>query len=683
MVGRSGTKSKRTRKKKQVRTSVQEYDLNKLFTFKTTEEIKVPERLVDQVIGQDDAVDIIKKAARQRRHVLLIGEPGTGKSMLAQAMAELMPAEDLEDILCYPNPLDENTPKIKTVKTYPAPDEIKKNRYLYQVYMSDPNPQIGMGRKIVNYEKMKSKLPQQDVIPNKVSPLMIALLFGLLVVIGSYMFGFDSEVKWFILATVLGVGFLYFLFTLSNKVVLKFGNPLSQNNVPKLIVDNTGRKTAPFIDATGAKAGALLGDVRHDPLQSGGLGTPAHLRVEAGAIHRANKGVLFIDEVASLAAHFQQELLTAMQEKKYSITGQSEHSSGALVKTEPVPCDFVLVAAGNLNDIQKLHPAFRSRIRGSGYEVYVRDHMDDTPENALKLARFVAQEIRKDGKIPHFTKEAVMEIIEEARRRSLRKHSFTLNLRELGGLVRAAGDIAKEEGAKYVEREHVLKAKKISNTLEQQLSRRVIEVKKEYQVFTTEGYKVGVVNGLAVLGDHTSGLVLPITAEVTPAASRSEGKIIATGKLGTIAREAVENVSAIIKKIGKNVASHDVHVQFLQTYEGVEGDSASIAVAVAVISAMEGIPVDQTVGMTGSLSVRGDVLPVGGLTGKVNACIEAGLKKVIVPESNLDDIYISKENRKKIEIIPVRNLLEVLEIALKDSPKKRQLIKRFKQVYKK
>ncbi len=683
MVGRSGTKSKRTRKKKQVRTSVQEYDLNKLFTFKTTEEIKVPERLVDQVIGQDDAVDIIKKAARQRRHVLLIGEPGTGKSMLAQAMAELMPAEDLEDILCYPNPLDENTPKIKTVKTYPTPDEIKKNRYLYQVYMSDPNPQIGMGRKIVNYEKIRSKLPQQDTNPNKVSPLMIALLFGLLVVIGSYMFGFDSEVKWFILATVLGVGFLYFLFTLSNKVVLRFGNPLSQNNVPKLIVDNTGRKTAPFIDATGAKAGALLGDVRHDPLQSGGLGTPAHLRVEAGAIHRANKGVLFIDEVASLAAHFQQELLTAMQEKKYSITGQSEHSSGALVKTEPVPCDFVLVAAGNLNDIQKLHPAFRSRIRGSGYEVYVRDHMDDTPENALKLARFVAQEIRKDGKIPHFTKEAVMEIIEEARRRSLRKHSFTLNLRELGGLVRAAGDIAKEEGAKYVEREHVLKAKKISNTLEQQLSRRVIEVKKEYQVFTTEGYKVGVVNGLAVLGDHTSGLVLPITAEVTPAASRSEGKIIATGKLGTIAREAVENVSAIIKKIGKDVASHDVHVQFLQTYEGVEGDSASIAVAVAVISAMEGIPVDQTVGMTGSLSVRGDVLPVGGLTGKVNACIEAGLKKVIVPESNLDDIYISKENRKKIEIIPVRNLLEVLEIALKDSPKKRQLIKRFKQVYKK
>src|SRR5208337_701184 len=108
-------------------------------------------------------------------------------------------------------------------------------------------------------------------------------------------------------------------------------------NEPKLVVDNTGMKSAPFVEATGSKAGALFGDVRHDPLQSGGLGTPAHLRVESGAIHKASKGVLFIDEVSSLDPRSQQELLTAMQEKKFPITGQSEMSSGALVKTEPVP----------------------------------------------------------------------------------------------------------------------------------------------------------------------------------------------------------------------------------------------------------------------------------------------------------------------------------------------------------
>ena len=70
--------------------------------------------------------------------------------------------------------------------------------------------------------------------------------------------------------------------------------------IPKLLVMTDGEDTAPYIDGTGAHAGALLGDVRHDPFQSGGLETPSHDRVEAGAIHKANKGVLFIDEINTL-----------------------------------------------------------------------------------------------------------------------------------------------------------------------------------------------------------------------------------------------------------------------------------------------------------------------------------------------------------------------------------------------
>ncbi|MBU0585874.1 ATP-dependent protease LonB, partial [Candidatus Micrarchaeota archaeon] len=425
-------------------------------------------------------------------------------------------------------------------------------------------------------------------------------------------------------------------------------------------------------------------DVKHDPLQSAGLGTPAHLRVENGAIHRANKGVLFIDEIASLKMNWQQELLTAMQEKKYSITGQSETGSGALVKTEPAPSDFVLVAAGNLPDMQHIHPALRSRIRGSGYEIYMEDTMEDNKENNDKLVQFVAQEVKRDGKIPHFTKEAVMEIIEEARRTSGRKGHLTMNLRELGGLVRAAGDVANEENAKYVSVDHVKKGKKVFTSVEFQLSKRIAERKKEYQVFTTTGLEIGRVNGLAVLGDSLAGLVLPIAAEVTPSASKSEGRVIATGKLGQIAKEAVDNVSAILKKYeSTDLSKKDIHIQFLQTYEGVEGDSASISIAVAVISALEGIPVNQSFALTGSLSVRGDVLPVGGINGKIEAAIDAGIKSIIIPKANEKDVYVAKERLEGVQIIPVSDISDVLSNILEKGEKKKKLVLNMKKRMKK
>src|SRR3989339_1890702 len=168
---------------------------------------------------------------------------------------------------------------------------------------------------------------------------------------------------------------------------------------------------------------------------SGGLGTPAHERVVAGMIHKSNLGVLFIDEIATLQPHTQQELLSALQEKKFSVTGQSERSAGAMVRTEPVPCDFVLVAAGNYDSMKSMHPALRSRIRGYGYEVYMEDTMPDTEENRANIVQFIAQEVVKDGKIPHFDKSGVDSIINEARRMANRKGHLTLRLRELGGLI--------------------------------------------------------------------------------------------------------------------------------------------------------------------------------------------------------------------------------------------------------
>ncbi len=608
--------------------------------LKSTKDIEVPKKIVDQVIGQDEAVKVIKKAALQRRHVLLIGEPGTGKSMLGLALAELLPKEKLQDILSFYNPNDDNQPMVRAV---PA----------------------GKGREI----NAKAKMQSAGFFKNQNLILFILVILAMIMPWWARDY-YKSDIMF--AAFFLGG----MLFLAAFVIFLNLGRKMpSQAKVPKIIVDNYNKKQAPFFDATGAHAGALLGDVLHDPFQSGGLGTPAHERVVAGMIHRANKGVLFIDEIATLDPKTQQDLLSAIQERRYSITGQSERSAGAMVRTEPAPCDFVLVAAGNFETIKNMHPALRSRIRGYGYEVFMNETIKDTEENRKKIIQFIAQEIKNDKKIPHFSREAVDAIIEQARRMANRKSHLTLRLRELGGLVRAAGDVALEKKSKTVKKSHVLEAKKIARTLEKQIADKFIERKKEYDVIVTKGRKIGRVNGLAVMGSGSSlsGIVLPIESAVAHGGKESE--IIATGKLGEIAKEAIKNVSAIIKKyFGEDIKEkYDIYVQFLQTYEGVEGDSASIAVATSVISSLKKIPIKQDTAMTGSLSVKGEVLPIGGVSAKIEAAIEAGIKNILVPKSNIRDIVVDKEKIKNINIVPVETIADVLKEALDWTGKKTTL----------
>ena len=624
--------------------------------FKTTQDIDVPEILLDQVIGQDKAVEIVRKAAEQKRHVMLIGDPGTGKSMVARAMTAFLPKEELEDIIAYPNNEDSNTPHVRVVPGGKANEIVKSQRV----------------------EAKKKKEQQSSMV---VIIVFMIISLSILMAISPGLAGNWDNVhpEWAILGVIAGV----MIFLIFSRGALTQRQGLQQ--IPKILVAHDKNDSPPFIDATAAHSGALLGDVRHDPFQSAGLETPPHQLVEAGSIHRAHKGVLYIDEINTLNLPSQQHLLTAIQEKKFQITGQSDRSFGAMVKTEPVPCDFILVSAGNLDALKGMHPALRSRIRGYGYEVYLNSSMDDTNENREKLIRFVAQEVEKDGKIPHFDKNAVAEIIHEDQRRAGRKGKLSLRLRELGGLIRSAGDIAFEKGDKIVTKEHVLQAKKIAKSLEQQVVDRSIEQRKDYRSFKTEGVEIGVVNGLAVHSadpsmSEFSGLVLPIVAEVTPAGSQSEGRVIATGKLGEIAKESVLNISAIIKKyMGRDISRHDIHIQFIGTYEGVEGDSASLSVITAVISAMEGVPVRQDVAMTGSLSIRGTVLPIGGVTAKVEAAVEAGIKKVLVPKSNLKDVLIEDKYCDRINVIPVETLNDVIENALVGHGKE-DLLKKLKEM---
>ena len=175
-----------------------------------------------------------------------------------------------------------------------------------------------------------------------------------------------------------------------------------------------------------------------------------------------------------------------------------------------------------------MHPALRSRIRGYGYEVYVNTDMPDTEKNRRRLIRFVSQEVVNERKktsgkpIPHFDIESIGLILKEAQRRSGRRGRLSLRLRELGGLIRIAGDLAVEENAEITTASHIIRARAIAKPLEQQVADRYLERQADYSMIVNKGERIGRVNGLAVLGADSglsdySGVVLPVEAMVTAA----------------------------------------------------------------------------------------------------------------------------------------------------------------------
>jgi Lon-like ATP-dependent protease len=621
--------------------------MEKQTTIQSSADVVVPTSLIAQVIGQDLAVRVAEKASQQKRHLLMIGDPGTGKSMIAKAMSEMLPPEQLNDVLTYHNQKDPNNPKILTVEA-------------------------GKGQPVV--KEMRKRARRKKIVQRAIEWTLYLGTLG----IGLALFLLRDDPLAFFMAILVTL-FMVMIFRGRKDPVL-FA-------VPKLLKSHDPEKEthAPYVDATGAHAGALLGDVRHDPFQSGGLETPPHDRVEVGAIHRAHKGVLFIDEINVLRLDSQQSLLTAMQDLEYPIVGQSQTSSGAMVRTEAVPCNFILVAAGNLDAVQPpegaqtgMHPALRSRIRGYGYEVYVNSRMDDTHENRLKLTRFVAQEVVRDGRIPHFERDAIAEVILEGQRRSGERGKLTLRLRELGGLVRTAGDIAAGQGRTMVTAEDVRDAKRLSRSLEQQIADQELESRRTHDALVPSGELVGVANGVGIVGTgevgEPAGLVVPIASAVTPPLSRSGGHLAFGGGLQSSATSQTETVGALLKGLaGETISGFDVHIQALVPQHGVDSEGTGAAQAVSALSALKHVMVRQDHVMVGAITVNGEIRAVRGITQKIEAAVDAGYKVVVIPETNRNDVMLNPVYRAKVEIKYVTSLRQILELVLA-GPRKREVL---------
>lgn len=453
----------------------------------STEEVPIPSDPLQRVIGQDEAIELARLAASQRRHLLLVGPPGTGKSMIAQALALHLPSPRHEVRVVH-NPENPERPMVEVL----SEEEVESERCrrasaageLIDPREAPPNVTQRLGYRcsecdtISSYTERtcpacgRSKMeidrrnnPFGDLIGGMLESAMSALPqapVGKERVTTTRVKKGREEVVVFERAGD--------MIRVLDQSALERRRELERMTNHKVIVP---LKRNPFVLATGASETELLGDVRHDPYGSHqSLGTQPYERVVPGAIHEAHEGVLFIDEISHLG-QTQRFILSAMQDKSFPITGHNPQSAGASVRVDTVPCDFILVAACNIQDLENILSPLRSRIAGGGYELLMETAMPDTPENRAKYLQFIAQEIHMDGRIPHASMETVKGLIKEGRRRARdwddRHNALTLRLREMGGLVRAAGDQAVSEGAELIEPEHLERALRRARTVEEQI----------------------------------------------------------------------------------------------------------------------------------------------------------------------------------------------------------------------
>ncbi|SHK61376.1 ATP-dependent protease LonB [Desulforamulus aeronauticus] len=411
------------------------------------------------------------------------------------------------------------------------------------------------------------------------------------------------------------------------------------------------------LDATTARfdergiADPLIGSV-HDPIYqgAGAMGMAGIPQPKPGAVTKAHGGMLFIDEIGELHPIQMNKLLKVLEDRKVFLESSYYSSEDGNIPTHihdifqnGLPADFRMVGATTRTPDQ-IPPAIRSRC----LEIYFRPLLPDEIE---KIAANAAQ------KIGFPMEESALGVIKR----------YATNGREAVNIIQIAGGIALTEGRKEI----------LARDIEWVLHSGQYTPRPERKINSQA--QVGVVNGLAVYGPNM-GILSEVEATVM-SATPGAGKITVTGvveeeEIGSsskkvrrksMARSSVENVVTVLRRVmDVDARDYDIHVNFLGSGL-VDGPSAGVTIATAIYSAIKGIAVDNTVAMTGEISIRGLVKPVGGVVTKVEAARQAGVKKVFIPQENYQEMFKGMEG---ITVVPVESLNDVIKEALVREPEK-------------
>jgi len=677
--------------------------------FQSTEGFPVSEKLLDWVVGQDSVLDEVKlaldewiyklKYLQQRSwykqwldpmaekmtfskiltpgpYLLLLGDPGTGKSLIGRAMAEHLTKAYKRhkikrfDILCWRNKVIPGNPRISV---HPA----------------------GKGK-----ELMKAKSRQEvrkSAWKTWGTRLLMAILGffgGILLGIGMWntlaetpLYGLANAVLHNAIIISIGGSMMFFTFFIWQIGRMLGGNysggsdigGAARTDAPKLLVDNS-TKAAPFIDATGHTSAQLFGSIAWDPYQTGGLGTPEHQRVTAGDVHRASMGILYIDEVKNLTSFEAIALLSVMEDGCLPVTMRGgfhgADTSAMAVSTEPIPALFFLLAAGNFDSISQIHPALMDRLVGYGRVVRMNNDMPNTIENRRKYVQFISQEISRFH-LPPFSRESCIELVEEGRRRSNKRDGLVTKFRPLISVIKTAGTLAQNKGKTVVDVEEVREALEVHcKTIQRQILEHQVQEQGKLLEIKPEGAKLGTIYGLAVVTDPVSGEmtgnVLRVKAQMVKKKKEQKGltgfyKVTGMAKDAKWMADSAEKVrSAILAKYGVDIAQeYFTHIDFSQAY-GVDGPSAGVTMTLLLCSLLEGKPIRQDVAVTGEINISStdeiDITAVGGLHEKIKAAETWGFKKAVIPIKNFK--YSIKESDYHIEVVGASTLDEFLREVL-------------------